>query len=112
MDFSMSAIRAPLDVPQELRMEYRRNLLTMTKGSGRLMLFAGDQKIEHLNDDFRGPGISPDDNDPEHLFRIASGAEIGCFATQMGLIARYGEDYPHVNYLIKLNSKTNLVKTA
>lgn len=112
MDFSMSAIRAPLDVPQELRMEYKRNLFTITKGSGRLMLFAGDQKIEHLNDDFHGPGISPDDNDPEHLFRIASGAEIGCFATQMGLIARYGEDYPNVNYLIKLNSKSNLVKTA
>jgi fructose-bisphosphate aldolase/6-deoxy-5-ketofructose 1-phosphate synthase len=101
MDFSMSAIRAPLDVPQELRMEYTRNLFTMTGGSGRLMLFAGDQKIEHLNDDFHGPGISPDDNDPEHLFRIASGAEIGCFATQMGLIARFGEDYPDVNYLIK-----------
>jgi DhnA family fructose-bisphosphate aldolase class Ia len=76
------------------------------------MLFAGDQKIEHLNDDFYGSGISPDDNDPEHLFRIASGAEIGCFATQMGLIARYGEDYPRLNYLVKVNSKTNLVKTT
>ena len=57
MDFSMSAIRAPLDVPQELRMEYKRNLVSITKGSGRLMLFAGDQKIEHLNDDFHGSGI-------------------------------------------------------
>jgi len=74
------------------------------------MLFAGDQKIEHLNDDFYGPGISPEDNDPEHLFRIASSAEIGCFATQMGLLARYGEDYPRVKYLVKLNSKTNVVK--
>jgi fructose-bisphosphate aldolase / 6-deoxy-5-ketofructose 1-phosphate synthase len=111
MGFSPTLMRAPLDIPKEMRTEYVRNLFSITRGSGRLMLFAGDQKIEHLNDDFYGPGISPDDNDPEHLFRIASGAEIGCFATQMGLIARYGEDYPRINYLVKLNSKTNLVKT-
>jgi fructose-bisphosphate aldolase/6-deoxy-5-ketofructose 1-phosphate synthase len=112
MTFSDEKVRAPLDVPQQMRTQYARNLMNITRGSGRLMLFAGDQKIEHLNDDFYGPGISPDDNDPEHLFRIASRAEIGCFATQMGMIARYGEDYPLVNYLVKLNSKTNLVKTA
>ena len=52
------------------------------------------------------------DNDPEHLFRIVSQARIGAFATQMGLIARYGTDYPDVPYLVKLNSKTNLVKTS
>jgi fructose-bisphosphate aldolase/6-deoxy-5-ketofructose 1-phosphate synthase len=112
MGFSSTTIRAPLDVPQEKRPEYVQNLFNITRGSGRLMLFAGDQKIEHLNDDFYGPGISPEDNDPEHLFRIASIAEIGCFATQMGLLARYGEDYPRVNYLVKLNSKTNVVKTG
>jgi DhnA family fructose-bisphosphate aldolase class Ia len=111
MGYSPTTIRAPLDVPPEMRSEYAQNMLSITRGSGRLMLFAGDQKIEHLNDDFYGAGISPDDNDPEHLFRIASSAEIGCFATQMGLIARYGEDYPRVNYLLKLNSKTHLVKT-
>jgi len=75
------------------------------------MLFAGDQKVEHLNDDFFGEGIHEDDSDPEHLFRIASQAEIGVFATQLGLIAHYGRDYPHAPYLVKLNSKTNLVKT-
>lgn len=111
MAVSHKTVRAPLDVAQNMRTEYARNLMNITRGSGRLMLFAGDQKIEHLNDDFYGPGISPDDNDPEHLFRIASSAEIGCFATQMGLIARYGEDYPRLSYLAKLNSKTNLVKT-
>ncbi|MFY1645387.1 aldolase, partial [Methanoculleus bourgensis] len=81
-------------------------------GTGRLMLFAGDQKIEHLNDDFAGEGIHPDDADPEHLFRIASRGRIGVFATQLGLIARYGRDYPDVPYLVKLNSKTNLVATS
>ena len=27
-------------------------------------------------------------------------------------MARYGEDYPDINYLVKMNSKTNIVKTA
>jgi len=76
------------------------------------MLFAGDQKAEHLNDDFFGKSIDPQDNDPEHLFQIASQANIGVFAAQLGLIARYGMDYPDVPYLVKLNSKTNLVKTS
>ena len=33
-------------------------------------------------------------------------------AGQRGLVARYAADYPEVNYLVKMNSKTNLVKTA
>lgn len=101
-----------LDIPAEMRQRFRKNYVKITKGSGRLMLYAGDQKVEHLNDDFFGPGIAPQDNDPEHLFMIASRARIGVYATQMGLIARYGSDYPEVPYLVKLNSKTNLVKTS
>ncbi|MEW6417877.1 MAG: aldolase [Nitrospirota bacterium] len=102
---------APLDVPNKFRERYVENYLRITRESGRLMLFAGDQKVEHLNKDFYGEGIHPDDNEPEHLFRIASRANIGVFATQLGLIARYGMDYPDVPYLVKLNSKTDLVKT-
>ncbi|MDN7024291.1 aldolase [Methanoculleus sp. FWC-SCC1] len=105
-------ITIPLDVPGEARETYLNGYRTMTHGTGRLMLFAGDQKVEHLNEDFSGEGISPDDADPEHLFRIADQARIGVFATQLGLIARYGSDYPDVPYLVKLNSKTNLVETA
>lgn len=108
----MSEVLIPLDVPQEMRDEYVNNYEKITCGSGRLMLFAGDQKVEHFNDDFFGPGISEDDADPEHLFKIASEAKIGCFATQMGLIARYGMDYPQIPYLIKVNSKTNGVPTS
>ncbi len=96
----------------EARETYRENYRRITHGTGRLMLFAGDQKVEHLNADFYGEGISPDDADPEHLFRIAKRARIGVFATQLGLIARYGSDYADVPYLVKLNSKTDLVKTA
>jgi DhnA family fructose-bisphosphate aldolase class Ia len=102
----------PLDVPKSGRESYIKNYLAITNKSDRLMLFAGDQKVEHLNDDFYGEGIHPDDSDPGHLFKIASRANIGVFATQLGLIARYGMDYPDVPYLVKLNSKTNLVKTS
>jgi DhnA family fructose-bisphosphate aldolase class Ia len=101
----------PLDVPNKYRERYIENYLRITRESGRLMLFAGDQKVEHLNKDFYGEGIHPDDNEPEHLFSIASRANIGVFATQLGLIAKYGMDYPDVPYLVKLNSKTDLVKT-
>ena len=99
----------PSDVPKDKVNEYIKNINEITGGSGRLMLFAGDQKVEHLNDDFYGEGIPLDDAHPEHLFRIASLAKIGIFATQMGLIARYGKKYPTVPYLVKINSKTNLV---
>ena len=104
-------VLVPLDVPPERREKYIESYLKITKESGRLMLFAGDQKVEHLNRDFCGPGISPEDGDPEHLFRIANSGKIGVFAAQLGLIARYGMDYPQVPYLVKLNSKTDLVKT-
>ncbi|WP_406660782.1 aldolase [Methanolobus sp. ZRKC3] len=104
-------IKVPLDVPQEARETYIQNYMEITKGTGKMMLFAGDQKIEHLNDDFFGEGIPADDNDPEHLFRIAAKGKIGVFATQLGLIARYGMDYQDVPYLVKINSKSHLIKT-
>ncbi len=112
MKIDENNVIVPLDVPKAARENFIKNYLTITRGSDRLMLFAGDQKVEHLNADFCAKGIHPDDSDPEHLFRIASQANIGVFATQLGLIARYGMDYPEIPYLIKLNSKTNLVKAA
>jgi fructose-bisphosphate aldolase/6-deoxy-5-ketofructose 1-phosphate synthase len=101
----------PLDVPYAACDTFIANYQRMTRGTGRMMLFAGDQKVEHLNDDFFGEGIHEDDASPSHLFRIASEGKVGVFATQFGLIARYGMDYPDVPYLVKLNSKTHLVKT-
>jgi fructose-bisphosphate aldolase/6-deoxy-5-ketofructose 1-phosphate synthase len=105
-------IKIPLDIPLDRQKTYRDNFSLATQESGRLMLFAGDQKVEHLNDDFYGPDIPLEDNDPEHMFRIASKARIGVFASQLGLIARYGMDYKKVPYLVKLNSKSHLVKTS
>lgn len=105
----MSDVKVPLDVPEGMRDVYLANYSLITHDSGRLMLFAGDQKMEHLNDDFYGEGIPEDDCDPEHLFRIASQGHVGVFAAQLGLIARYGMDYPEIPYLVKMNSKTHLV---
>lgn len=104
-------VKIPLAVFPEYRDEYVKNFNLATHSTGRLMLFAGDQKVEHLNKDFSGEGISLEDQDPEHLFKIASKAKIGVFATQLGLISRYGADYKDISYVVKLNSKTNLVKT-
>ncbi len=105
-------VRVPADVMPEMRETYIDNYLAATRGTGRLMLFACDQKIEHLNKDFYGEGIDISDGDPEHLFEIASQGVIGVMAGQRGLIAQYAADYPDVNYLVKMNSKTNLVKTS
>lgn len=105
-------IYIPADVPNGRINEYVSNFDLATQGSGRLMLFAGDQKVEHLNDDFYGEGIHEDDNNPEHLFKIADSSEIGVFAAQMGLISMYGPDYAEIPYLVKLNSKTHLVGTS
>ena len=105
-------VRVPADVPADARETYVDNYLKATQGTGRLMLFACDQKIEHLNEDFFGEGINPADNEPEHLFRIGSQGVIGVLAGQRGLISHYALDYPEINYLVKMNSKTHLVKTS
>ncbi|MDA0270513.1 MAG: aldolase [Chloroflexi bacterium] len=113
MTASPPTVIIPADVPVESRRRYEENIRLVTRDTGRLVLFAGDQKVEHLNDDFfgttkEGP-IALDDADPEHLFRIADQGVVGCFASQLGLLARYGPDYRDVPYLVKLNSKSHLV---
>jgi class I fructose-bisphosphate aldolase len=105
-------VRVPADVPPASRETYIDNYLKATRDSGRLMLYACDQKIEHLNDDFYGEGIDLADADPVHLFEIGDKGVCGVLAGQRGLIAAYAEDYPDINYLVKMNSKTHLVKTS
>ena len=105
----MAVVNIPLSVPQVQHARYTAAWQRMTFGTGNLFLFAGDQKIEHLNKDFFGAGIDPEAEHPEHLFKIASQARIGCFATQPGLIARYAAVYPNIPYLVKMNAKTDLV---
>ena len=102
-------VKVPVDVAPDMRDEYISNYMKATQGTGRLMLFACDQKVEHLNKDFYGEGIDIADLDPEHLFKIGSQGVCGVLAGQRGLIAQYAADYPDINYLVKMNSKTNLV---
>jgi class I fructose-bisphosphate aldolase len=109
---SRDQVRVPADVPAAARDIYVDNFLKATRNTGHLMLFACDQKIEHLNNDFFGEGISADDKEPEHLFKIGSQGVIGILAGQRGLIAQWAPDYPEINYLVKMNSKTHLVKTS
>jgi len=106
----MSAFVPPLSVPKNQRSQYLKNWRLATKKTGHLFLFAGDQKVEHLNDDFFGRGIDKADASPEHLFKIASQSEIGVFAAQLGLIARYANSYRQIPYVVKLNSKTNILE--
>lgn len=105
-------VRIPADVPAESKEVYAENYLKATRKTGRLMLFACDQKIEHMNKDFYGEGIDIADCEPDHLFQIGDQGVIGVLAGQRGLIVQYANDYPNLNYLIKMNSKTNLVKTS
>jgi DhnA family fructose-bisphosphate aldolase class Ia len=107
-----SQVRVPADVPAAVRETYVDNYMKATQGTGRLMLYACDQKVEHLNDDFYGEGIATDDAEPEHLFKIGSQGVIGILAGQRGLVAHYAADYPKINYLVKMNSKTHLVPTS
>ena len=102
-------INIPADIPSQCIRTFRNNYNLITHDNNLLFLFAGDQKIEHLNQDFFGENIPPEVANPQHLFAIADNYVIGAFATQLGLIARYGAQYPKINYIVKLNSKTNLL---
>ena len=104
----MFKIQTPLSVPKAKTKEYEKNYRSLTNNTGNMLLIAGDEKVEHLNSDFYGPGIALEDASPKHLFDIAKSSKGGTLATHLGLIARYGKDYPQVPYIIKVGGKTNL----
>lgn len=104
----MLKVNIPCDVPKSKKKEYEKNYRDLTNNSGNLFLIAGDQKVEHLNSDFYGPGISLEDASAEHLFKITHSIKGGVLATHLGLIAQYGKSYPKLPYIIKVNGKTNL----
>ncbi len=98
----------PADIPQKKQELFKKRLQLITKNTDRLFLFAADQKMAHLNKDFFGPDLAPEINNPEHVFAIAQESPIGAFATHVGLIARYGLQFPSIPYIAKLDGKTNL----
>ena len=99
-------VRVPADVMPESREIYVENYMKATRGTGRLMLFACDQKVEHMNGDFYGEGIDIADAEPEHLFRIGSQGVIGVLAGQRGLIAQYAASLVDEGDSIYLDSGT------
>lgn len=104
-------IEVPADVAKISEKTYIENYSEITKNTGKLFMFTGDHKIEHLNKDFFGPNIPEEANSPEHLFKIAKNGKIGAFSTHLGLICQYAQDYPDINYIVKLNAKTDLIPT-
>jgi DhnA family fructose-bisphosphate aldolase class Ia len=104
-----STIFIPADIPPSQHEAFHRNYDAITRSTGKLFILAADHKMEHLDQDCYGPGIDPAAHHPEHFFAIASQAKIGALAAQLGLIARYGKQYSNINYIVKLNSKTNLI---
>jgi fructose-bisphosphate aldolase/6-deoxy-5-ketofructose 1-phosphate synthase len=105
----LNKILIPADVPSDMHEIFKENIRAITHNTEHLFLFACDQKIEHLNTDFYGPEIHADAQDPEHLFKIAQQSPIGAMATHVGLIDRYGPHYREINYIAKINAKTNLI---
>lgn len=91
----------PADVPRAQRATFEENYNALTRGTEYALLFAADQKIEHLNP------INPDD-----LFVLAASPHLKCLATHPGLIARYAEQYPDVNYVAKVNGKSFLIPVS
>jgi DhnA family fructose-bisphosphate aldolase class Ia len=104
----MEKILIPLSVPKNKKNEYERNFKLATAGSGKLLLFAGDQKVEHLNNDFFGPNIDPADASPEHLFEIAKNIPGAVLSTHIGLLAHYGQKYRQLPFILKLNGKSDI----
>jgi DhnA family fructose-bisphosphate aldolase class Ia len=107
-----ASMHIPLSVPRSAHATYTANYNRMTEKTGKLFLFAGDQKIEHLHKDFFGSSIAVEAAKPEHLFKIAANARIGCFATQLGLIARHAAMYSSIPYLVKMNAKSDVVSVS
>ncbi len=105
-------IYIPYTIPKNKRKEYVKNWKVATKNTGKLMMFAADQKVEHLNDDYVGPKIPEEVADPAHYFKIAKMAHIGVLAPQLGLVAKYADICPKIPLIIKLNSKTNIIKRS
>ena len=91
-------ITIPADVPQNKIALFKKNYLAVTKGTEHFFLFTGDQKLERL------ALVNPD-----HIFTIAASPFIGAFAAHLGLIARYGKQYPSCSFIAKLNGKSGLV---
>lgn len=99
-------ILIPGSVPHTAQEIYKTNLHTLTAGTGYFLLLAGDQRLEHLGADIPHDTTVVESFYPSHMFRIASQGGIP-LATQYGLVAHYGTQFPNIPYIIKMTGKTN-----
>lgn len=102
----------PLSVPSKSIDFYTNNLKVITNTYTKVIMLAADQRVEHTNSSFLGKNISIDDLSPEHFFKIASISKVNLLATQFGLIDRYAKNYKNINYIVKINSITKLLKDS
>ncbi|PCI74435.1 aldolase [Candidatus Dependentiae bacterium] len=107
-------MKVPLTVPTKQKKKYTKNFaqLTYEDPYERIFIFAADQRLEHLYDDFHGPEVPVEATRPEHIFEISSKAPISALATHFGLISRYGMDFKDIPYIVKVNGKSNLIGTT
>ncbi len=101
----------PATVPPHKRDEFHNNYATLTKDTSKLLLFVADQKMQSLNEEFFGPDLPAGISDPEHIFKIASQSNVGGLSVHLGLMSRYGQQYSNINFVPKLDGKTNLTPT-
>lgn len=100
----------PANVPEEKKEQFLKNKEIFTKDH-HPFLFAVDHKIEHLNADFYGPSIPESSNNIKNIFKIAQQGGSDALVTHLGLINQWGPEFPDLNYVVKLNGKTNLIST-
>lgn len=98
----------PATVPVSMQSVFLKNYQAITKNN-KIFLFAVDHKIEHMNQDFFAHNLPLEVNNPERIFKLAQAGNSHALATHLGLISRYGKNYPELNYIVKLNGKTNLI---
>lgn len=108
-------VHVPLDVPPEMREAFTRRVLHATFGTGMHMLYASDQRIEHLGKDhlrLADSKLPPENENPINQWRIAKQGVVGFIAAHWGLVTHYARDFPGVPILVKLNGKTNAIPTS
>jgi fructose-bisphosphate aldolase/6-deoxy-5-ketofructose 1-phosphate synthase len=100
----------PANVPQNKKEFYIKNK-SILDHENNPFLFAVDHKIEHLHADFHGTAIAESASNTKNIFEIAQKGGADCLLTHLGLINQWGSEYPDLNYIIKMNGKTNLIST-
>lgn len=102
----------PATVPPEHHETFTKNYNAITKNTENLLLFTADHKMQSLNQKFTGPEIPEEVGSPKHIFTIAQKSNVGALTIHLGLMSRYASQFPDLNYIPKLDGKTNLTSIS